>query len=239
VDPTVQPESSKSQPAVSLVRSAANTWLRYLVPLTLLSAIALSPVIAIAVRARVPVDQPSANALLATGWQLLAIGWFGQLVLVGSAAAITGARPPRPSQLHAFGGGLGQLVRAIVPCLAAVVVIAIGSLALVVPGLLLLVLLALTGASTARGLPAPLTDSIAIARAQLPAVALTVAAMLALDAAIGLAAYRGFVIGLPRQATPAQLAAVRQFVRAIALALVLVSPGPATVLAKIHARARP
>jgi hypothetical protein len=116
------------------------------------------------------------------------------------------------------------------------VVIAIGSLALVVPGLILLVLLALTGAGRARGVPAALADSIAVARKHLPVIAVTVAAMLALDAAIGLAAYRGFA-PLPRQPSPAQLAAVRHFVRAIAIALTLASPLPATVLATIRARA--
>jgi hypothetical protein len=216
-----------------------DSWLRYLIPLTLLSAIALAPAIVIALRVRAPLDQAGANAAVIAGWEMLAIAWFAQLVLVGGAAAVTRAQPPQLSQLGALRGGLVQLVRAIVPCLAAAVAIAIGSLALAVPGLALLVLLALTGASRERGLPAPLVDSIAVARQQLPAVALTVTAMLALDAAIGLAAYRLFVVPLPRQPSPAQLAAVRHFVHAIAIALVVVSPLPATVLATIRARAEP
>jgi hypothetical protein len=252
VDPTPQPATSASEPSTSLLQAAVDTWLRYIVPLTLLSAVALSPVIVIALRVRAPVDQAAANAVVATGWTMLAIAWLGQLVLVGGAAAVTrtprsppsqpSPSPPRsqpwpPSQLRAFSAGLARLVRAIVPCLAAAAVVAIGSLALIVPGLILLVLLALTGASRARGVPAALVDSIAIARKHLPAVAVTIAAMLALDAAIGLAAYRGFAVPLPRQPTPAQLAAVRHFVRAIAIALVIASPLPATVLAMIRARA--
>lgn len=216
-----------------------NSWLRYIVPLTLLSAIALAPVIVIALRVGAPVDPAGANAAVITGWGMLAIAALGQLVLVGGAAAVTRAQPSQLSQLGAFRGGFVGLVRAIVPCVAAAVAIAIGSLALVVPGLALLVLLALTGASRERGLPAPLVDSIAVARTQLRTVALTVAAMLALDAAIGLAAYRGFVVPLPRQPTPAQLAAIRHFGRAIALALVVVSPLPATVLATIRIRSEP
>jgi hypothetical protein len=213
--------------------------LRYIVPLTLLSAIALSPVIALALRVRAPLDQASANAAAIVGWEMLGIAWLGQLVLVGGVAAVTG-RPASPiSQVRALRSGLVGVSRAAVPCLAAAVVVAIGSLAMVVPGLVLLVLLALTGASRERGLPAPLLDSIAASRAQLPAIALTVAGMLALDAAIGLGAYRGFVAPLPRQATPAQLATVRHFVRAIAIALVVISPLPATVLATIRARAEP
>jgi hypothetical protein len=258
VNPTPQPATAAREPSTSLVQAAVNTWLRYLVPLTLLSAIALSPIIVIALRVRAPVDQAAANAVVATGWTMLAVAWLGQLLLVGGAAAVIRSPPSPPapssrpppsspppppssppplSQLEAFSAGFANLVRAIVPCLAAAIAIAIGSLALVVPGLALLALLALTGASRAHGLPAALADSISVARKHLPAIALTVAAMLALDAAIGLAAYRAFVVPLPRQPAPAQLAAVRHFVRAIAIALIVVSPLPATVLATIRARA--
>lgn len=108
-----------------------------------------------------------------------------------------------------------------------------------VPGLVLVVLLALTGASTARGVPATLVDSIAAARRQLPSVALTVAAMIAIDVSIGAAAQRAFVVALPRPPAPAQLAQLRHFVRVIALALVVVSPLPATVLAMLRTRAEP
>lgn len=220
----------------AIVGPAVRTWLRYLVPLTLLSAIALSPLVALALATPVPADLAGVKPVLRLGWTLLGIGGLGQLVLVGGASAMIGA--PR-SQLRAVGGGFLQLVRAVVPCLVAAATIAIGSLALVVPGPVLLVLLALTGASRERGLPAPLLDSIASARRQLPAVALAVAALLAIDAAIGLTAYRAFVAPLPPKPTPAQLAAIRDFVRAIVLALVIVSPLPATVLGTLRARVDP
>ena len=221
----------------SLLPSAVHSWLRYIVPLTLLSAIALAPVITIALRVRAPLNPAGVTAALSAGWAMLALAWLGQLVLVGGASAITRARPAPLSQLGALRGGLAQLVRAIVPCLTAAAAIAIGGLALVVPGLVLLVLLALTGASRERGVPAPLVDSTAVTRTQLPAVALTVAAMLMIDAVIGVAAYRAFVVLLPRHPTPAQLAALPHVLRVMALALVLVSPLPATVLATIRARA--
>lgn len=228
-----------------MVTLALRTWLRYLVPLTLLAAIALAPVIAIALRMRAPVDPAGARAVVAAGWGLIAIAALGQLVLVGGAAGILRARPPQalqvsqPSQLRAFGAGLVQLVRAVVPCLAAAATIAIGGLALVVPGLVLLVLLALTGASPVRGVPAALADSIAAARTRLWAVALAVAAMLAIDVAIGVAAQRAFVVPLSRPPAPAQLAQVRLFVRVVVIALIVASPLPATVLATIRTRAAP
>ena len=223
-------------PRGSVVTVALRTWLRYIVPLTLLSAIALSPVIAAALRTRVPVDPAGAKAVLTLGWEMIAFAWFAQLVLVGGAAAMTRATP---SQLRALGGGFVQLGRAVVPCLAALTAIAIGSLALAVPGLVLIALLALTGASPARGVPAQLADSIAIACKHLPAVVLATAAMIAIDLAIGLVAQHALVAPLPKQPTPAQLAQLRHVVRVVALALVVASPLPATVLATIRTRAEP
>jgi hypothetical protein len=212
---------------------AVRTWLRYLVPLTVLSAIALAPIVAIAMRARAPVNLATAKAVTALGWELIAVAVFCQLVLVGGAAVIV---REQPSQAGALGRGVVQLVRAIVPCAAAAAAIAMGCLALVVPGLVLLVLLAMTGASRARGVPAALIDSIAVARAQLPVVAIAVAGMVVLDGAIGAIAHRALIPPLVRQPAPAQLAQIRQFVHAVAIALVVVSPLPALVLARIYER---
>lgn len=217
-----------------VVAFAIRTWARYLVPLTLLSAIALSPLIVLAARVHPPADAAAARPVIQLGWTLLAVAWLGQLLLVGGAAAML---TDPPSQLRAFTRGLVQLVRAVVPCGVTVLAIAIGGLALVLPGLVLLVLLSLTAASRERGVPGPLLDSVAAARRQLPAVALAVVALFAIDAAIGLVAYRAFLTPLPARPTPIRLAAIRDFVRAIALALVVLSPLPATLLATLHARA--
>jgi hypothetical protein len=100
----------------------------------------------------------------------------------------------------------------------------------------LLVLLSLTAASRERGLSAPLLDSVAAVRRQWQVVALAVAALFAIAAAIGLLAYRAYVPALPPKPTPAQLITLRDFVRAIAVALAIVSPLPATLLATLRAR---
>lgn len=234
-EPGVEPPISAGDLSGSIVGPAVRTWLRHIVPLTVLSAIALSPLVALAARVRAPADAAAARPVIQLGWTLLAVAWLGQLLLVGGAAAML-TEPP--SQLRAFTRGLLQLIRAVVPCLVATLAVAIGSLALVLPGLILLVLLSLTAASRERGLPAPLLDSIAAARRQLPAVALAVLALFALDAAIGLVAYRVFLLPMPAKPTPIQLATVRDFVRATAFALVVLSPLPATLLATLHARAR-
>ncbi|HEX3766490.1 MAG TPA: hypothetical protein VHW23_47680 [Kofleriaceae bacterium] len=227
------PESDAAPRSAAVVGPAIRSWLNHIVPLTLLSAIALSPWIAIAARVHPPLDAAAARPVIQLGWTLLAAAWLGQLVLVGGAAAMT----EELSQLRAVTRGLLQLIRSVVPCLIAALAVAVGSLALVVPGLVLLVLLSLTGASRERGLPAPLLDSIAAVRRQLPAVALAVIALFALDAAIGLVSYRAFLAPLPTKPTPTQLLAVRHFVRAIMLALVVLSPAPAAVLATLHTRA--
>jgi hypothetical protein len=214
-----------------LLAAALRTWLRYLVPLTVLSAIALSPVLYLALTARIPADATAAAALRRHSWELAALAIPCQLVLVSAAAAVTRARP---SQLRAFTSGLIALLGAIAPCIAVVAAIAIGALALVVPGLLLLPLLALTGASTERGIRARLLDSITVARTNLLAVALCVLALLAVDVAIGLFAHLQFSVPLPKRPSPAQLTTARHVLLAAGVALVVVSPLPATLLAAIR-----
>jgi hypothetical protein len=219
-----------------ILAAALRTWLRYLVPLTLLSAIALSPVLYLALTARVPADATAGLSLRRLAWELVAVASASQLVLVSAAAAVI---RHRPSQLRALTSGLVALLGAIAPCLAAIAAIAIGSLALVVPGLLLLPLLALTGASTESGIRARLLDSITAARANLRAVVLAVLALLALDAAIGLFAHLQLSVPFPRRPSPAQLTAARHILQAVAIALVAVSPLPATLLATIRRSSEP
>ena len=231
--PAAAPPRVAAERQAAILGPAIGTWLRYLVPLTLLSALALSPLLAIALTARAPADLAAAKSLVRLGWTLLAMAWLGQLLLVGGASAMIDAKR---SQLRALGAGFAQMVRAVVPCLVATAAVVIGCLALVVPGPILLVLLSLTAASRERGLPAPLLDSISVARRQLAPVILAVLALFAIDAAIGLFSHRVLIAALPAKPTPAQLASVRNFVRVIALALVVASPLPATILATIRWR---
>jgi hypothetical protein len=215
------------------VSAAVDVWVRYLVPLTVLSAVALLPVIAIALRVKPPSDAAGAHAIFQLGWALLALVWLGQLLLIGGAAAIARARP---RQLRAFGVGLAQLARALVPCLAVVAGVAIGGLALAIPGAVLVVLLALTGASREPGVGA-LRDSIAAAHRRLPVTAIAVVAMLALDVAIVAVGQRVLTVPLSKIPAAGQLASLPHFLRIATLALVLVSPIPASVLATLKLRA--
>src|SRR5262249_43280582 len=70
------PNADASRTAI--VGPALRTWLRHVVPLTLLSALALSPLIALAMRARAPANAAEAKAVLPLGWMLLAAAWLPQ-----------------------------------------------------------------------------------------------------------------------------------------------------------------
>jgi hypothetical protein len=216
------------------------TWLRYVVPLTLIAALALCPVAYVAWRANVPADLVQARSVLHLGWLLAATAWMFQLVLVAAAVpAVRGVARDEPlAQGAALLAGVRGLARALVPCGVAVAAIVIGGVALVVPGLVLLVLFALTGASPRIGepLPAPLTDSVAMARANLRQVGLVVALVVAADLAIAAVMLMAFVPALPKKPPAELLVHVRACVRIVAVALIAVSPIAACALAAAAGR---
>lgn len=224
-------------------------WLRYVVPLTLLSAVALLPLVWLAFRAGVAPNIAKARAQLRLGWAIAAVAWTCQLWLVaGVAPALHGIWRGEPlSQLRALTRGLAGLARGFVPCLLVVLAVGLGGLALVVPGALLLVLFALTGASVElagtdaeRTAPtAALADSAAVARGRIVHVALLVVALVAVDLAIAFALQTHLVPRITGKATPAELEAIRTFVRAVPLALVVASPLGACALAAAYLRLAP
>ena len=211
---------------------------RYFAPLTLLAAIVFAPALLVVMRLPVPGDASQAKIAIRFGWEVAGLAWIGQLVLVGGVApavrgVVVGARL---SQLRAFSSGLAQLLRAIAPCAVVVAAVLIGSIALIVPGLLLLVMLSLTGASTARGLAGQLAESVAVVRTQLKTVAIIVGAMILADVAIAMILH-GMLLGpVSAKPTPHQLVMVRGFVRAVTITIVVLSPLPAILLATIRSR---
>ncbi|MBS1120415.1 MAG: hypothetical protein H6Q90_2643 [Deltaproteobacteria bacterium] len=220
---------------------ALRAYVRYLVPFTLLSALVLAPALWLTFQIPIPGEPAQATRILGFTSMLGAIAWIAQLVLVGGVAPAVRAvqlGAPLP-QLRALGLGIAGLVKMVLPCLLAVAAIGLGSLALVLPGLALLVLLSVTGASTERGMPGPLLDSIAVVRANLKIVAIAVAAMLVLDLALPGVARMVTTTPLPKKPTVEQLAAYQHLARMVALALVIASPIIASVLAAIRVSARP
>jgi hypothetical protein len=226
-------------PVMSLTVRA---WLRYIVPLTLLGIVALGPVAYTAWKAAAPVDVLAARALVRRAWILAVAAIALQLLLVAAVApAVRGLHAGRPlPQLGALAAGVRGLVRGIVPWLTAILAVLLGGVALVVPGVLLLVLVSMTGASDVLDapLPAALEDSIAVARAQLPRIAVIVAAIVVVDLAITFAAQLAFVPAVGKKVAVAKLAPVRTFVRVTALGLVAIAPAVACTIAAAYSQAK-
>jgi hypothetical protein len=217
-------------------------WLRYLVPLTIVTLIALAAVAWLGLRVKAPRDLTAARAQLRLGWILIGTAWVFQIWLVaGVAPAVRAvARGETMSQLGALVAGLRGLARGAVPCAVAVAMVALGGAALVVPGLVLLVLVAQTGASDrlGDGVRAAITDSIAAARANPRATALVVAAMVGAGVAIGVAAHVVLVAKLPNKPPVSALVPARTFVKVIAAGLLAISPLAACGLAARYQRDR-
>jgi hypothetical protein len=215
-------------------------WSRYVVPLTVLSVIAFVPLLWIASRVGLAADLPRARAQVRIGWALAAVAWCCQLWLVaGVAPAVRSVGRGEPiSQLRAFSDGLRGLARGLLPCLIAIVGVGLGGLALVVPGVLLLVLFALTGASDRLGEPpaVALADSVAVVRANLTRVALIVAAIIVVNLAITFVLQWQLVPFITKKVAAAKLAPIRTFVRTVPLALAVLSPVAACALAAAYTR---
>jgi len=217
-------------------------WLRYVVPLTLLAVIALGPVAYLAWKTTPPVDVLTARALVRHGWVLATCAIALQLLVVAAAApavrALDGGAPL--SQLGAFTAGVRGLVRGFVPWLTALVAVLLGGVTLVVPGVVLLVLVSMTGASDRLDGPMPsaIEDSIAVARAHLPRIALVVGAIVAVDLAITFAAQSTFVPIVGKKVAAAKLVPIRSFVRVTTLALVAIAPAIGCALAATYSHAK-
>jgi hypothetical protein len=229
----------RTDSTAQILRLAARVYLRYAAPLTLLAVVVLAPWLGFALAMPAPRDQASARAVLGASWMIGATAWIGQLLLVGAAAALVRALDDGapPSQLRALGRGALQLARAAVRWLAAVAAIALGALALALPGLALLVLLSTTAASTRPGLPEPLAESAALVRRRLPLAAIAVAALLAVDLGAVVVAQAMLRPPPTGKLGPDQLAALRRILEVAAIAIVAIAPPIAALLAAVHTRA--
>jgi len=216
--------------------------MRYVVPLTLITAAVMIVFVLTGARIRPAVDLANARSQLHVGWLLAAFAWVFQLVLVAAAApmvrAVAAGR--ELSQVAAFVAGVRNVLRAAVPIAIVLAAIVLGMVAVVVPGLLLLGLFSLTGASErlADPLPAALADSAAIVRAHAKEVAVILAIIIAADLAVAAISHLAILPTLEKKLTAAQLAPVSAFVRTIAYTLVAFSAVPCCLLAAFYARKR-
>ncbi|HEY5936347.1 MAG TPA: hypothetical protein VIU61_16965 [Kofleriaceae bacterium] len=219
---------------------AVRTYVRYVVPLTVLAAIACAPLVWYALGAKPPPDAGSARAMLRVMYVIGATAWIWQIMLTGAAAELVpgvAARAPL-GQLAATWRGFVGLVRAIVPGVAAAAAIVVGGLALVVPGLVLLVLLAMTGAASAHGMPGALAESIAAVRARPRAAVIVTAMVVIVDVAIAVAGKLAIAASLPKKPSSLLLATYPRALQLVVVAIVIVSPILACALAAVHHRPR-
>lgn len=221
----------------------ARTYLRYVIPVTVLSATAFLPLLYLAMRVPVPGGVNQVNGVVRTAWLLAALSLVPILALVGGVApAVRSIASGAPaSQLVALGAGIVSLVRALIPVGIAVLAMMIGSLALVVPGLVLVVLLALTGATGGhdRDVTARLAESVRAARTNLVGVALVLVVSLAVAISALYLLQRSLPMPLPKAPKPEMLASFRMFARYAVAGLALVAPLPAIALAALATRAGP
>lgn len=218
------------------------TWLRYLVPLTLLSVIALLPIAYTAYKAGKPVDVNAARLQVRVAWALASCAIACQLLLVAAAAPmVRGIAAGAPlSQLRALVAGLRGMLRAFVPWLLALAAVLLGGLALVVPGALLLVLVSPTGASDRLGArpPEAVLDSVNVVRERFVRTALIVVGIVLVALAITFVLQSIYIPAITRKMAASKLVPVRTFVRAVAIALVAISPLAACALAAVYSHAK-
>jgi hypothetical protein len=204
--------------------------LRYAAPLLVASVAALLPQLVLVAWLDVPETADAAKQLFVVAWIVAGTAWWSQIVLAGAVAPILRTRPPIG---RAFAVAVIGAARAFVPCVLALAAFVVGGLALVVPGVVVMTLLALTGAVDGDTTATRFAASAAAVRRRWGAVALALLAIVVVDLAIAGGAWLGVFQPLAPKPTPAQLAASLRMVRVVALALVAVSPIAATALAKL------
>jgi hypothetical protein len=224
--------------AVSLASLTVRTWLRYLAPLTLLAAIAMIVVAYPGGFAKPAGDFDQAKAQARFAWIIAGSAWMFQLWLVAAAAPLVrGLVAGAPvSQREALVGGARGMRRAALPILVAVVAIVVGGLALVVPGVVLLVLLATTGAAERPLVQDRLQAAISFGRAHAKTLAIVVGIVLAVDVAIVIVAQTLLIHPVPKKPPLALLVPYRTLVRVVAFATIVVSPLAASAIAAVHAK---
>lgn len=219
-------------PLAIVARSA-----RYIAPIVVICAIVIAPIAWFAFRVQVPANAAQASVVLRTVWVVAMSGLIALLALVGGLVPIV--RSERVSQPIAMGRGLQGLVRAVVPSAIVLCAVAMGLVALVVPGVMLYALLVFAPASDAAGVRAKLVDSVAFVRSQWRVVAIAIAVMIVALAAV--VAVQQLMLPIPLGKNPprAQLVLFPQMVRNTAIAMSGIVPIAAVALSALFAtRAR-
>jgi hypothetical protein len=232
---------------VTVLSLAIRSWLRYVLPLTVVAVIAFVPIFIVALRLNLPADAAATKMTALVGYGFAAIAWIIQLALVGAAAAAVRAvaAGERVSQLSMIGRGVRGLVIGVIPAAVAAAGVFAGGVALFVPAIIALGMLAPIAASRVVGGPlqATIADTLdATRRAAALAIGLAVA-IIAVDVAIPIVLHKLIVLPVPPKNPPiALLERARLFARVTGGALAIVSPlvaCGAAALYELNRRAAP
>jgi len=224
---------------MQVVSLALRTWIRYAVPLTLLAAIAFVPVIVFGWTRDVPADAAAARSTALVGYGLGVIAWVFQLALVGAVApAVRGMADNGPgSQWQILTRGLRSGFAGLAPAAVVTMAVLVASVALVVPGVIVLGLLAPAAASREVGapMPAPLVDTLAVTRRSVGAAIGLAVAILAIDVGIAVAVHALLAVPVAtKMPSAASLERARSCVLATIGALVAISPLVAVHVAALY-----
>lgn len=217
------------------VNLAVRTYARYAAPLTAIAIVLYAPLLAYGWLSKTPTELGPGWRMVMTAWGIASTAWILQYMLVGAAAplarSIEAAAPL--SQLAAVRTIVRGFLRSVLPVLIVVAAVVLGSIALAIPGLVLGVLLSLTGASERSGLSEPLLDSVERVRANLKRTILAVVGILALDFAIVAIPFAILLGPLSAKPTLEELATAQLILRITVIGVPLVTPLAACVLAAI------
>lgn len=209
--------------------------LRYAPVLLVVCAIACAPAIGEALLQGRVTNAAVARSQVQLVWLVAGLAFAGQLLAVGAAAPLVRSLADeapialRDAPRVAFAG----LAATVGPWLVAIAAIAIGFIALVVPGAILLALFATVGATPRAGDSVGLTlaTTAVETRARPRRVVATVAAVIVVDVALAIVVRTAFMHAIPNKPTAAQLAAVHVGLQLLAAAIVVVTPIAACALA--------
>ncbi len=211
---------------------------RNLIPIAVSTVIACGPLLWFALSARVPVHAAGAAALTRTVIAVAASGVVSTLVLVGAVAPLVErvALGTRCGPIANLKLALRGLAGAVLPVGLASAVVFVGGLALVLPGLVLLVLVAWTGASDAPDAIGRVVDSATRARRDATAIAITLITAILVVAAV-IVLVRVSFPAPPKKPTAAHWRTYQPLAHAV-LAWLAVAPAAAVILAVRHHRPR-
>jgi hypothetical protein len=211
-----------------VLRLAAASWLRHVGPLALVSLVAFVPWFAIAFGVGFASGTYALPEQLALAAALAALAWIPQLGVAAAAAPLVRATAAGDAVgfRTASGRGFARLFAALAPTVTVALAVVVGTIAVIAPGCILLVLFAgaTAGSASDQPLSGKLLASARAARRHPRRAIAVIAGVIAIDVVLASVLY--LALARHRGSAPSylDLEHARLFTRVLALALALVSP---------------